>query len=179
MTFRTNYSYFGIALLAVFSLLSCTIANASNHDLIRSGELMRQLDRENKVKTSRGASRLKDRQDLRCKSCEERERQARFEYLSRAIAAQSSSEYQKRVKKIILADEKFVKNCWSRLSKREIEVFFTINEDGKAEDFAWFPKKTYGKCLSKHVTKIEFPKPEKAHYSWMVTSDVVATEEIN
>lgn len=169
MKLGVNKSYFCAALLAVgLSYIS--------HAAFAANSMMDRLDKENRVNKKLWPGRLGDQRELRCKACEERERETRFDYLSRAIASKGSAEYQNTVTSLILADEKFVKQCWARLSKREIEIFFTINEQGKAEDFAWFPNKTYGKCLSKHVTKIDFPKPEKAHYSWMVASELVVME---
>ena len=175
MKLKHNFSYIRPAILMLISVIGVSTVAASN-DGMSSGSLMQSLERDNKVKKSFYPSRLDKQKERRCKSCEERERDTRFEYLSRVIAENSSSEYQKQVKRLVLADEKFVRNCWSRLSKRETEVFFTINEDGRAEDVAWFPKRTFGKCLSKHVTKIEFPKPPRTHYSWIVTSEVVVMD---
>ena len=129
---------------------------------------VRHLEQSYNVKTNRG-SRIKEPEHRRCKPCEEKETKAKLEYLERVLTEQGSANYQNEIEAIIFTDKKFVNGCWKKANKKGMEIFFTINNSGIVNDFAWFPKYRAGKCIERHISKIEFPDPGKPHHAWLVT----------
>lgn len=152
-----------VLLLPIFSAWFLTSAQAQDLGL-------HHLQQSFNLNSSRG-SRIKAVENRRCKSCEEKEANAKFEYLDRVLSEQGSASYQKEVESMIFTDEKFINGCWKKANKKGIEFFFTIDNSGEANDFAWFPKHRVGKCLKRHISKIEFPTIEKPHHARLVASD--------
>ncbi len=157
-------SHLVVVLLSLSIFNTWLVASASAQSLN-----LRHLDQAYKVERGRG-SRLKDVEDRRCKSCEEKEADAKFEYLERVLTEQGSSSYQNQIESMIFTDAKFVKGCWKNANDKGIEIFFTVDETGEANDFAWFPKLRAGKCIKRHIAKIEFPGTDKPHHAWLVAS---------
>lgn len=122
------------------------------------------------VQRSYGSTRVKKTDRMRCKSCEQKEAEAISEYLDRTLKEKGSASYKREIESIIFADSKFVNGCWKKANKKRLEVFFTIDESGLASDFAWFPKHKVGKCIERHISKIEFPNLNKPHHAWLVAS---------
>lgn len=130
---------------------------------------LRHLDEAYNVERSRG-SRLKEIEYRRCKGCEEKESKAKLKYLERVLSEEGSASYQSEIESLIFTDSKFANGCWKKANKKGMEIFFTIDKSGSAGDFAWFPKNKAGKCVKKHISKIEFPDIEKPHHAWLVAS---------
>ena len=129
-----------------------------------------QLNQNNKVQRGSG-SRLESPEHRRNKSYEEKDLDKKFEYLKRVLSGERSSTYQTEIESMILSDNKFVKRCWKKANNNGVEVFFTINESGNVTDLAWFPKHRAGKCIKRHISKIEFPEIEKPYHAWLTVSE--------
>ena len=133
---------------------------------------LREYEKRDLVKKKFWPSRLGDKEDRKCESCEEREAKSRMKYLSRVLEESDASDYQSDVRDRVLDDNKFVKKCWDRLSPKGVEVFFTVNAQGEAEDLATFPKRVLTKCLKRRLAKLDYPSPEKPTHIWLVLSDL-------
>jgi len=156
-----------VILLLCISIFNPWITSAADAQQVD----VRRLDQYYKVERSNG-TRLDKIKNRRCKSCEEEEANAKSEYLQRAISGGSSVTYQREIESLIFADSKFVNRCWKNAIDNGMEFFFTVEESGVASDFAWFPKQSAGRCIKKHISKIEFPTLDKPHHSWLVVSGI-------
>lgn len=158
----------------VFFLIFLSVVSAGIGTLASARELNQyDLERASGVNVQRiyRATRLKPIERKRCKSCGQKEADAISEYLGRVLKEKGSASYKSEIESIIFADSKFVNGCWQKANKKGLEIFFTIDESGSANDFAWFPKHRVGKCIKRHISKIEFPGIDKPHHAWLVASD--------
>lgn len=105
------------------------------------------------------------------KACQEKAGLAKISYLTRAVTADSSVDYQKQLESKILADQQFVSKCWEKAAQKGIDFFFTVTETGKASDIAWFPRERSVKCIQRHVKGLEFPQPDKPHHAWLAINN--------
>lgn len=171
VTYFPRYWVFFLIFLSIVSTGFATLASARELNLY-------DLDRahDDGVQRSYGATRLKSTVRNRCKSCEQKETDSISEYLGRVLKQNSSASYESKIESIIFADSKFVNGCWQKANKKGLEMFFTIDESGSAVDFAWFPKSRVGKCIKRHISKIEFPGLEKPHHAWLGASGGTPTQ---
>lgn len=165
ITYFSRYWVFSLFFLSLVSAGFTTLANAQGLDHFG-------LDRTygDTVQRSYAPTRLKGVERKGCKSCEQKEAEAISKYLGRVLKEEGSASYDSKIESIIFADSKFVNGCWKKANKKGLEIFFTIDESGSASDFAWFPKHGVGKCIKRHISKIEFPDIDKPHYAWLVAS---------
>lgn len=162
VTFSPRYWVFLLIFLSIVSTGFATLASARELNLY---DLDRAYDAD--VKRGYGPTRLKSTVRNRCKSCKKKEADAISVYLARVLKQKSLASYETKIESIIFADSKFVNGCWQKANKKGLEIFFTIDESGSATDFAWFPKGRVGKCIKRHISKIEFPGLDKPHHAWL------------
>ena len=93
-------------------------------------------------------------------------------YLERTFDAKLSTSYQKLIESKIFSDKEFMAICWRKAVTKDMDFFFTVSQTGQAEDFAWFPNKSAGKCIETHIKSIEFPIPDGPHHAWLLVADV-------
>ena len=163
VTYFPRYWVFFLIFLLIVSTGFATLANArlNQYDLDRAyGGVERHYTPERLIKTER----------KRCKSCGQKEADAISKYMGRVLKDKDSASFDSEIESIILADSKFVNGCWKKANKKGLDIFFTIDESGTASDFAWFPKHRAGKCIKRHISKIEFPDLDKPHHAWLVAS---------
>ena len=164
VTYFPRYWVFFLIFLLIVSTGFATLANA---------RLLNQYDLDRAyggVERGYSAARLKKTERKRCKSCGQKEADAISKYMGRVLKDKDSASYDSEIESIILADSKFVNGCWKKANKKGLDIFFTIDESGTASDFAWFPKHRAGKCIKRHISKIEFPNLDKPHHAWLVAS---------
>jgi hypothetical protein len=157
----------GIKVLIIGMLTTCFASTALGVE-----QKMRELQKKNLVKDKFWPSRLGDKEERKCEACEEKEAKAKMEYLSRVLANDDAGDYPTKVRELVLQDEKFIKNCWDRLTPKGVEFFFTVNAAGEVEDIASFPRKIMTRCLKRRVKKMDFPTPDEAKHIWLVVSDL-------
>jgi len=149
--------------LLIYNPWVVTAANAQGQDRFK-------LDQRYKI-TYTLASRLKPVEARTCNYCEENRTKAKLKYLERVLADEASTSYQKEIESMIFTNAEFVNGCWKKANTKGMEFFFTVSESGEASDFAWFPKNRAGKCIKRHISKIEFPGIDKPHHAWLVSAE--------
>lgn len=157
--------------LKVFLLSVVLVAPVWTFTSALAKDTQYRMRTENLFNKSHG-SRI-DRSKLdKCEGCERDWAPERFEYLSRIANTESSKQFQKLLEQKIFADEKFTTKCWNPATEKQIDFFFTVSPDGKAKDFAWFPKDRAAKCIKRHISKLELPQPEQPHHSWLLVTNL-------
>ena len=149
--------------LLIYSFGAVTTANAQEYDRWR-------LEKLPNVERGTG-SRLAPVRDRECRYCKDNEANIKIKYLKRVLSEKGSTSYQKEIESMIFTNSEVVNSCWKNANGKGLEFFFTVNESGQARDFAWFPKHKVGKCVKRHISKIEFPSLDKPHHAWLVASE--------
>ena len=157
--------------LMIKLLLLVALACVQAGSIVAQEHELRELEKKDLIKKKYWPSRLGDKEERRCESCEEREAKKRMEYLSRVLASSYSEEFHSQVRNRVLEDTKFAKGCWKRLSPKDVEVFFTVNAQGQAEDLATFPRKVLTNCLKRRIKKVEYPAPDQPTHVWLLVSN--------